>query len=110
MLAGQVAIVTGGGRGIGRAIALALADAGAVVVVAARSDAQIRETVALIERDGGRALAVRTDVTDRCAVERLIAEAEQQAGPVDLLVNNAGVFGPIGPLWQTDPDAWWQAL
>ena len=109
-LAGQVAVVTGGGRGIGRAIARALAAEGAAVAVAARTGSQVQETAASIHAAGGRALAAAADVTDRCAVERLIAETERTLGPVDLLVNNAGVFGPIGPLWEIDPDDWWQAL
>jgi len=109
-LSGRVALVTGGGRGIGRAIAQALAAEGAAVAVAARSEDQVRATACLIAEAGGRALAVRADVTDRGDVERLFAEAERAFGPVDVLVNNAGVFGPIGPLWQTDPDEWWGAL
>ena len=110
MLARQVAIVTGGGRGIGRAVALALAEAGASVAVTARSSAQIEQTAGMIRAAGGVALAVRADVTDRCAVEALVVETERQFGPVDLLVNNAGVFGPIGPIWETDPDLWWGSL
>jgi NAD(P)-dependent dehydrogenase (short-subunit alcohol dehydrogenase family) len=109
-LAGQVAIVTGGGRGIGRAIARALAEAGAAVTVAARSEDQIEETAAQIRSAGGRALGVRADVTDRRAVEQMVAETEGGLGSVDLLVNNAGVFGPIGPIWEVDPDDWWTAL
>jgi NAD(P)-dependent dehydrogenase (short-subunit alcohol dehydrogenase family) len=110
VLAGQVAIVTGGGRGIGRAVALALAEAGAAVAVGARSVAQIEQTARLIGAAGGTALALQTDVTDRCAVEALVSETERRLGPVDLLVNNAGVFGPIGPIWETDPDEWWSSL
>ena len=110
VLADQVAIVTGGGRGIGRAIAQALAAEGAAVAVAARSADQVRQTACLIAEAGGRALAVRADVTSRDDVARLVRETEGRFGPVDLLVNNAGVFGPIGPSWETDPDEWWGAL
>ncbi|MGD9895287.1 MAG: SDR family oxidoreductase [Dehalococcoidia bacterium] len=109
-LAGQVAIVTGGGRGIGRVIARALAAAGATVSVAARSVDQIQEVAGSIVSAGGRSLAIQTDVTDRCAVERLVSLTEQELGAVDLLVNNAGVFGPIGPIWEIDPDEWWQGV
>ena len=105
-LSRQVAIVTGGGRGIGRAIALALAKAGAKVAVAARSADQLAETLALIDQGGGRGIAVPTDVTDQQAVERMVAVTENELGPVDLLVNNAGVPGPYGPMWETDPDEW----
>jgi NAD(P)-dependent dehydrogenase (short-subunit alcohol dehydrogenase family) len=109
-LTGQVAIVTGGGRGIGRAIALALAKAGADVAVAARSTDQIKETVALIEKAGGCGMAVTLDVTDQQAVERMVRKVEKRFGPVDLLVNNAGIHGPSGPMWETDPDKWWECV
>jgi NAD(P)-dependent dehydrogenase (short-subunit alcohol dehydrogenase family) len=109
-LTGQVAIVTGGGRGIGRAIALALAAAGAKVAVAARSLDQLDETVAIIQRQGGQAIALATDVTDQTAVERLVNETVQQLGPIDLLVNNAGVAGADGPIWESAADAWWQVI
>src|SRR5215470_5527648 len=109
-LTGQVAIVTGSGRGIGRAIAQALAQQGAAVTVTARSGEQLAETVALITAAGGRAIAVAADVTDPPAVERVVTQTEQQLGPVDLLVNNAGVMGPIGPLWEAAPEEWWHAM
>jgi NAD(P)-dependent dehydrogenase (short-subunit alcohol dehydrogenase family) len=109
-LTSQVAIVTGGGRGIGRAIALALAKAGAKVAVAARSMDQLEETVTLIEEAGGTAIAVSTDVTDQQAVEQMVTEVEKQLSPVDVLVNNAGHPGQIGPLWEADPDEWWRCL
>jgi len=109
-LSDQVAIVTGGGRGIGRAIALALAKAGAAVAVVARSTDQLAQTVASVERAGGRAIAVTADVTDQQATEQMAREVEQQLGPVDLLVNNAGAPTPLGPLWETDPDEWWRCI
>jgi len=109
-LAGQVALVTGGGRGIGRAVAATLAAAGAAVAVVARSEDQLAETVAQISRDGGHALALPVDVTDRRAIEQMATEVEQRLGPVDLLVNNAAVFSPPGPVCETDPDVWWHAV
>ena len=109
-LTGQVAVVTGGGWGIGRAIALALAKAGAGVAVVARSADQLAETVALIEEAGGRGIAVTADVTDQQAVEKMVNEVEQQLSPVDLLVNNAGHGGQVGPFWEVDPDEWWRCL
>lgn len=109
-LGGQVAIVTGAGRGIGRAMAQELANAGAAVAVLARSEDQLTETVALIEGEGGRAIALPADVTDQLAVERAVAETERQLGPVDLLANNAGGGGQVGPLWEVEPDAWWRCV
>jgi NAD(P)-dependent dehydrogenase (short-subunit alcohol dehydrogenase family) len=109
-LGGQVAIVTGAGRGIGRAVAQELAKTGAAVAVLARSEDQLTETVALIEGEGGRALALPVDVTDQQAVARAVAETERQLGPVDLLVNNAGHGGQVGPVWEVEPDEWWRCV
>jgi NAD(P)-dependent dehydrogenase (short-subunit alcohol dehydrogenase family) len=109
-LGGQVAIVTGAGRGIGRAVARELAKAGAAVATVARSEDQLTETVALIDGEGGHAIALPVDVTDQQAVERAVAEAERQLGPVDLLVNNAGHGGQVGPLWEVEPDEWWRCV
>src|SRR4051794_4300634 len=94
-LTGRVAIVSGGGRGIGRAVALGLASAGASVAVVARSGAQIIEVAARITGAGGRAVAIPADVSDPEAVERMVHEVEAALGPVDLLVNNAGSPGPL---------------
>lgn len=107
---GQVAVVTGGGRGIGRAIALALAGAGASVAVLARSWSELQQTVARIEAAGGRALAFVADVSDIDSVARAMAAVAASLGPVDLLVNNAGMLGPIGPFVDTDAARWWQTL
>jgi NAD(P)-dependent dehydrogenase (short-subunit alcohol dehydrogenase family) len=109
-LAGQVALVTGGGRGIGRAIALALARSGASVAVLARSADQLAEVVAEIARAGGRAIACPGDVTDRATVEGAVARVERELGPIDLLVNNAGAGGPLGALAEVDPDEWWRCV
>jgi NAD(P)-dependent dehydrogenase (short-subunit alcohol dehydrogenase family) len=109
-LRNQVSVVTGGGRGLGRAFAQALAAAGSVVAVAARSAAEIAETVALIEQAGGRAHGFTLDVTDADGVDRKFAEIEQSVGEVDLLVNNAGGAGPIGPFSQSSVADWWRAI
>ena len=109
-LDGQVALVTGGGRGIGRAIALALHRAGAAVAVCARSHKVTTGGSREMPQHSGRALAVRCDVRNRHDVEDMVAQVETALGPVDLLVNNAGQFGPVGPIAATDPDEWWQAL
>ena len=96
VLTGQVAIVTGGGRGIGWAIAQALAQQGAAVTVTARSGAQLADTVALIAAAGGQALALTADVTDLDAVAHVVAETEHQLGPVDPSSIMRGWWVPSG--------------
>lgn len=108
-LTGQVALVTGGGRGLGRAFALSLAKAGAQVAVTARTEAQLAETVQLVERAGGCALAIPGDVSAPGEVAHVVTTAEQRLGPVDILVNNAGV-GAIGYDWEVDPEGWWHTF
>jgi NAD(P)-dependent dehydrogenase (short-subunit alcohol dehydrogenase family) len=104
-LEGQVALVTGGGRGVGRAIAQALAAAGASVMVSSRTKEQLDETVALIEGAGGRAAAAVADVEQRASVEAMLSETERAFGPITLLVNNAGVSNPVsGPFETLDFD------
>ncbi|MBI3943182.1 MAG: SDR family NAD(P)-dependent oxidoreductase [Chloroflexi bacterium] len=109
-LNGQVAIVTGGGRGLGQAFAQALAAAGVKVAITARTGAQLDETVRLIEHAGGVVMAFTTDVTDRPAMKQVLATVEQQFGPLDILVNNAAVITPLGYDWEIDPDEWWRTL
>jgi NADP-dependent 3-hydroxy acid dehydrogenase YdfG len=106
-LDGQVAIVTGAGRGIGRAIAEALAREGAAVVLAARTRQQLAEVAAAVKTGGGRALAVPTDVTQDAAVDALVEQAVAELGRVDVLVTAAGVasFGPVAGSKPADWDA-----
>jgi NAD(P)-dependent dehydrogenase (short-subunit alcohol dehydrogenase family) len=108
-LQGQVALITGGGRGFGRAIAQRFAAEGAKVVVTARTQSQLEETVETIRFSGGEALAVVGEITNRHDVEKAVSAAETQFGPVILLVSNAGITGPFGPIWYVDPEAWWEA-
>lgn len=89
-LRGKVALVTGGSKGLGKAIAEALAHAGAAVVLASRNEEDLRAAAADIEGRGGRALPVPADVTDPEQVERLVAAAVSDLGRIDVLVNNAG--------------------
>ena len=81
---------------------------GAAVAVCARTTSQLAETVALIQERGGWALAIPADMADRASVEGMVGRVERAVGPIDLLVNNAGVVGGVGPLARTDPDAWWE--
>ncbi len=106
-LAGHVALITGGGRGFGKAIARAFAAAGAAVTVTARSTRQLDDTVAQIKSAGGKAFAVPGDVTNRKDVERVLSAAHRHFGSATLLVNNAGLAGPFGPIGTVDPDEWW---
>ena len=109
-LKGQVALVTGGGRGIGRAIAQTLAAEGAAVAVLARSAGELDETVRHIEKDGNRALSISADVTNEEAVRSAIKTIEEKFGAVDLLVNNAGTPKPLSPLWESDVSEWWRGM
>jgi len=107
-LTGQVALVTGGGEGIGRTISEHLALAGAAVGVLGRTRASLDATVRAIEDAGGSALPLEADVTDEKAVHRVIRFAERKLGPTDLLVNNAGRGAAIGPSWEIEPLNWWR--
>jgi len=110
VLSGKVAIVTGGGRGIGWAIALAYAREGAAIVVAARTQSEIGATAREIETSGGRALAVQTDVSQAQDVERMVAIAQETFGHVDILVSNAGVAGPMGLITEISEADWIKTL
>jgi 3-oxoacyl-[acyl-carrier protein] reductase len=109
-LDGRVALVTGGGRGIGRAIALGLADAGARVAVLARSADEVEQTVALVESRGRPGLPVPADVNVPEQIDAALGAIRERWGPVDVLVNNAAVVWPIGPSAEMDMDAWETAL
>jgi NAD(P)-dependent dehydrogenase (short-subunit alcohol dehydrogenase family) len=107
-LEGRTAFITGGGRGIGRAIAEGMANAGAHVVVTSRSQGEVEEVAAKVVASGGKARAYVCDVTDRAQIERVVAEVVRDVGPIDILVNNAGGGSPIVPLLDL-PDADWDA-
>ncbi len=104
-LDGQIALVTGGGRGIGASIARELAAAGAKVAVSARTAEQVEEVASEI---GG--LAVVADVTKGDEVEAMIGKVESELGPIDLLVANAGIGTRGGSTWEVDPEEWWRVL
>jgi 3-oxoacyl-[acyl-carrier protein] reductase len=105
-LNGKTALVTGASRGIGAATAVELAQAGAAVVLAARTTDQIEENAAAIRANGGKALAVACDVSKYGDVEAAVAACQSEFGGLDILVNNAGVIDPIARLADSDPKEW----
>ncbi|MPZ70257.1 MAG: SDR family NAD(P)-dependent oxidoreductase, partial [Actinobacteria bacterium] len=109
-LAGKVAVVTGASRGIGRAIALGFADAGADLAVAARTEGDLTDLVKEIEAKGRKAIAVPTDVTDRSQIETLIERTVSELGRIDILVNNAGGTRFMSPAVALRPDGWDKAI
>jgi NAD(P)-dependent dehydrogenase (short-subunit alcohol dehydrogenase family) len=106
----QRALVTGASRGIGRAIALELADAGADVALTARSEKDLRETAAQVTERGRTTTVIPADLTDPDAPERIVQETEEELGGLDVLVNNAGMQAPWKPAEDLDREAWTQLL
>ncbi len=106
-LTGQVAIVTGGGRGVGLGIVEALARAGMSVAVVGRTESEIEQAAEAARRSGASALAIAADVTREVDVTRMVSQVVSDLGTVDLLVNNAGRVQAVGPPWECEPDEWW---
>jgi len=102
----QIALVTGGGKGIGRVIALRLASDGARVAVTGRHQADLDETAALIQKQGGRGIAIAADVGDEKQINELFDGVRRQLGPIRILVNNAGIAGPTAPVAQMSRASW----
>jgi 3-oxoacyl-[acyl-carrier protein] reductase len=109
-LAGQVAVITGAGRGIGAAIALELSSLGATAVLCGRTPAALQSTAQAIAGAGGKAEAIPCDVTSLASVEAAAKRVEAEFGRLDILVNNAGFRGVGGPLHQLPPESWDQIL
>lgn len=109
-LRGGTVIVTGAGSGIGRALALEFAAAGASVVCVGRRLEPVNETAELIQHQhgAGHALALSVDVTVPKEVTEMVQRANEEFGSIDLLFNNAGRFQAVGPFWEIDPDEWWR--
>jgi NAD(P)-dependent dehydrogenase (short-subunit alcohol dehydrogenase family) len=106
LLSEKVAVITGGGRGIGRAMALKFAGEGAAVVVAARTKSEIDAVAGEVRGSGGRAAAIPADVAEENDCERLMREAVSQFDKIDILVNNAGEYGPVKPVEEITPAEW----
>ena len=106
-LEGKAALITGGGRGIGQAIARAYAAEGARLSLVARTGAELQETAnAILDEFGAEVVTIIADVTQRDQLENAVAGTEDHFGGIDILVNNAGNLGPVGRLWENDPDDW----
>jgi NAD(P)-dependent dehydrogenase (short-subunit alcohol dehydrogenase family) len=105
-----VAIVTGGGRGLGRAFARALAIAGAKVVVISRTEDELKTTVQQIESEGGTSKYYCADVTNGSELKAIVTDVEERLGSIDVLVNNAAVLTPLGYDWEVNADEWWRTI
>jgi NAD(P)-dependent dehydrogenase (short-subunit alcohol dehydrogenase family) len=105
-----VAVVTGASRGIGRALAVHLAGGSVPVALLARSEPGLEETLEAVRAAGGVGEAFVADVVDPRAVATACEEIERSLGPIETLVNNAGLGGPIGEMWHLDPDEWWATV
>ena len=106
MLKDKIAVITGGGRGLGRVIALACAREGADLVLASRSVEALQETRAEVESFRRQALVVPTDIRHEDSVRNLAEQALTRFGHIDILVNNTGITGPTAPLWEITPAEW----
>lgn len=106
LLKNKMAIVTGGGRGIGRTIAKRFAAEGAALVLSARTDTEIRQVADEIRASGGRAEAVAADVSRETDCQRIVDAARKSYGGVHILVNNAGLYGPVQPVEKISPAEW----
>jgi NAD(P)-dependent dehydrogenase (short-subunit alcohol dehydrogenase family) len=102
----RVTIVTGASQGIGRVIAVEMGKEGDVVVLAARNLDALDESAALVEEAGGRPMVVETDLTAVDSVAEMVAAVTVEHGRIDVLVNNSGIGGPTGRLWEVDPGEW----
>jgi NAD(P)-dependent dehydrogenase (short-subunit alcohol dehydrogenase family) len=109
-LDGMVALVSGGGRGVGRLLGARLAGAGAAIGLIARSADELAAAAGEINRAGGTAAAAVADVADHRAAAAAVSELRHQLGTADILINNAGISGPVGPLWQAQTAEWWRAI
>jgi NAD(P)-dependent dehydrogenase (short-subunit alcohol dehydrogenase family) len=109
-LTGKTALVTGAGRGLGRRVACGLARCGAKIALVARNLDPLRETAREIQLVGGAALVLPADVSQIAAIDRVKAQVEAELGPPQILINAAGVFGPIQPVKDSDPKRWIETL
>ena len=106
----QVALITGGSRGLGRAFAQALLTAGARVAITGRTAPELHETAAQLSSAANQVLAIPADTTDPKGAPQVVTTVEQRLGPITLLINNAGQYRAFGPIGVVDPNAWWNEV
>jgi NAD(P)-dependent dehydrogenase (short-subunit alcohol dehydrogenase family) len=109
-LSERIAVVTGAGSGVGRAVALRLAQAGAAVALVGRTESKLRDTAQAIETSNGRCLAVALDAARADEVERLRQTVRHAFGTTDILINNAGIHGEFASIQHSDPERWDETL
>jgi len=107
---GQIAIVTGASRGLGRAFAVALGEAGVAVAVTGRTKANLDETVRLVQETGSWCIPFVTDASDPNGAAEVVAQTEETLGTVDVLINNAGIAPTETEPWHADADEWWRVM
>ncbi len=107
-LNGAIAIVTGAARGIGRAVAEACVSRGARAALVDVLAPELQQTAADLRADGSTVLPIVTDITDAAQVDDMVRQAETKLGPTDMIVNCAGTFSYIGPVWEADPEKWFR--
>ena len=106
----KIAIVTGGGKGIGRTISLAFASEGATVVMAARGLSHLEQTAEEIRSRNGKVLDIQTNVANEEQVQQMVAKTLREFGQIDILVNNSGIIGPVASVVDMKLDAWNETL
>ena len=109
-LKGKVVLVTGAGRGLGRLLASSLARAGAAVGLIARSATELETAVDEVRHSGGIALAAQADLANGREAAAAITHLRERLGRLDVLINNAGICGPVGPMWEVDAIEWWKTF
>ncbi|MHA2338837.1 MAG: SDR family NAD(P)-dependent oxidoreductase, partial [Candidatus Hodarchaeales archaeon] len=109
-LKNKVAVVTGGSRGIGKEIAKTLSQSGIKVVLTSRNKKKLDEVCNEIQGLGGNAYGFQADVSDPERTFEVIKEVQEKVGPIDILINNAGIGGENGPIWTNDQEIWWKTV
>lgn len=110
LLKGKVAIVTGAGRGLGKASSLEMAKEGAYLVILSRTLSELRETARAIETLGTDVVFTKADVSNHKDIEKVIDKTIERFGKIDILMNNAAIIGPVSPIFMTDQKEWDEAM